>query len=234
MANTWWEWLVAGLLGALIGSASVITRYRDEPDNALSTWPALFYLLVNALASMFAFLLINIFGWNFGISDPNVAVWVQVLAAGFGAMTILRVSLPFKIGENTVSIGLNQTLEAVFVAVDRAVDRKRGQQRAKVVHDKLRNVSFEKASVALPAYCFALLQTLSQPEQEVFARRVNLLRSAELSPRVKSYLVGDEILKTGVDNLGDEIKEVPAAVARLVPEHLPQPTPDPSKPEVEI
>jgi hypothetical protein len=229
MAGTWWEWLVSGLIGALIGAASMIARYRDEPDNALRTWPALFYLLINALASMFAFLLINIFGWNFGISDPNTAVWLQAMAAGFGAMTILRVSVPFKIGDNTVSIGFNQALETIFAAVDRAVDRKRGQQRAKVIYEKMRFISFDKASVALPAYCFALLQNLSQSEQEVFARRVTLLRSADLSPRVKAYLlglsllnlVGDEILKTGIDNLGDEIKDAP------------QPTPEPIKPENE-
>jgi hypothetical protein len=217
MAGTVWEWVAAGFLGAVIGSASIFTRYRDEPDNALRTWPALFYLLVNALASMLAFLVIRIFGWDFGMDDPLGAAWLQVLAAGFGAMTILRVSLPFKIGDSTVSIGLNQALEAVFVAVDRAVDRKRGQQRAKVVYEKMREVSFERASVALPAYCFALLQNLSQTDQEMFARRVTLLRSADLSPRVKSYLlglsllnlVGDEILKTGVDNLGDEIKDLP-------------------------
>ena len=86
-----------------------------------------------------------------------------------------------------------------------------------------------EASVALPAYCFALLQNLSQTEQEVFARRVTLLRSASLSPRVKAYLlglsllnlVGEEILTTGVDNLGDEIKDAPL------------PTLEPIKPENE-
>ncbi len=42
MAGTIWEWVAAGFLGAVIGSASIFTRYRDEPDNALRTWPALF------------------------------------------------------------------------------------------------------------------------------------------------------------------------------------------------
>jgi len=31
------QWLVAGGLGAVISSAEIISRYRDEPDNALRT-----------------------------------------------------------------------------------------------------------------------------------------------------------------------------------------------------
>ena len=46
------QWLVTGLLGGLISSAEIISRYRDEPDSALRTWPSLFYMLLNAIASL--------------------------------------------------------------------------------------------------------------------------------------------------------------------------------------
>ncbi len=215
MTLGWWEWLAAAVLGAIIGAASIVSRYRDEPDDALFTFPAAIYMLIHALASLLALLLIHIFGWTFGASDPQATRWLQILVAGLGAMTVMRLSLPFKLGDETISIGLDQFLEGIFNAVDRSVDRKRGEERARIVNEKMRDVSFKKACIALPAYCFALLQNLPQVDQELFAKRVALIRDIETSPRVKSYLlglsllnlVGDEILAIGIDTLGDEIKD---------------------------
>src|SRR5688572_13353618 len=100
-----WEWLVAGLLGAVISSAEIIARYRDEPDNALRTWPSVLYMLVNALASVGTLVLIQSFNWTFGISDPMLVSWSQVIVAGIGAMAILRASLfTVQVGDEAVPI----------------------------------------------------------------------------------------------------------------------------------
>src|SRR5688572_13256081 len=109
------QWLVAGALGAIISSAEIISRYRDEPDNALRTWPSLFYMLVNAGASVVAFAAIRAFGWNFGISDPLAAGWAQVAVAGIGAMTVLRASLfSVTVDGETVPIGFGRFLDVLL------------------------------------------------------------------------------------------------------------------------
>ncbi len=213
----WSEWVIVGVLGAVVGATDIISHYHDEPDNALLTFPGLFYLLINALASLFALFIIRAFDWTFGMPEKNVP-WVQVLVAGFGAMVLLRTSLTHvQVGDQNVPIGPYRFLEAVLAAVDRAVDRKRAQERAEVVSEAMKNVSFEKAYQALPAYCFALLQNLPQEEQERFGKKIALLTSADMGPQLKSLLlglgllnlVGEKVLQTAVKHLGDEIRSDP-------------------------
>jgi hypothetical protein len=57
-------WIVVGFLGGALGTAELISRYRDAPAKALRTWPALIYLDINVLASLGAYGLAKVFGWN--------------------------------------------------------------------------------------------------------------------------------------------------------------------------
>lgn len=216
MPETIFEWLVAGLLGAIISSAEIISRYRDEPEYALRTWPSLFYMLVNALASVTTLAIIRAFNWNFGISDPLLVGWAQVFIAGLGAMAILRASFfTIQVGNENVPIGLNRYLDVLLAAVDRAVDRKRAEERGKVVGEIMAQVDFEKAYQALPAYCLALLQNLPQEDQDQLGKKIGLLyNSTGISPRVKSLLlgialmnlVGENVLRAAVKNLGTDLE----------------------------
>lgn len=217
----WYEWLTVAGLGALIGITDIISRYRDEPDNALGTLPSAFYLFVNALASVLTLISIRAFDWNFGLEGIQ-ASWTQVLVAGFGAMAILRTSIwNVRVGEQNVPIGLKNFLDTLLGTVDRAVDRKRAQQRAESVIKTMKDVDFEKASQALPSYCFGLMQNLAIDDQEKFARKVNLLSGAPMNNRVKSLLlglslmnlVGEKVLETAVANLGADIRVSPPAIS---------------------
>ena len=223
MESTWLEWLVAGLVGALISSAEIISRYRDEPEYALRTWPSQFYLLLNALASVLALVFIRLFGWTFGVGDPSALGWVQAAVAGIGAMAILRASLfSVRIDDQTVPVGLGRFLDVLLESVDRAVDRKRAEERGKTVSEIMKDVVFEKAYVALPAYCLALLQNLPQADQDQLGKKIGLLYNSEgISPRVKSMLlgialmnlVGENVLRAAVKSLGQDLEEDPAAAA---------------------
>ncbi|GAB4487376.1 MAG: hypothetical protein Fur0016_18930 [Anaerolineales bacterium] len=213
----WLEWVVAGLFGALIGAGEIISQFRDEPDDALRTVPALGYMLFNALASLFALAIIRVFGWTMGVQDPAMAGWAQVVVAGFGAMALLRASI-FNVrdGEKVITIGPSRFLEIVLASVKDSVDRKRAEQRGVAVSDIMQNVDFEKAWVALPAYCFGLLQNLPQEEQDKFGKKIALLSNAPMSGRVKSLLlglslmnlVGEKVLETAVRNLDEEIRPI--------------------------
>lgn len=217
MSILWYEWLTVIGLGALIGITDIISRYRDEPDNALGTMPSIFYLFVNGLASALTLVSIRAFGWTFGLQDLS-ASWTQVLVAGFGAMAILRTSLwNVRVGEQDIPVGLNRFLDSLLGAVDRAVDRKRAQQRAEAVSATMKDIDFEKAAQALPSYCFGLLQNLGTEEQEKFAKKVTILSGAPMNNRVKSLLlgltlmnlVGEKVLSTAVTNLGEDIRVEP-------------------------
>lgn len=211
--------LVAAILGGLISSAEIISRYKDEPDNALRTWPSLFYMLLNATASTIALAAIRLFGWTFGIDNPLAVGWVQVAVAGIGAMAVLRASLfSVTIDDEVVPIGFGRFLDVLLASVDRAVDRKRAEERGKAVMEIMKNVSFQKAYQSLPSYCLALLQNLPQAEQDQLGKKIALLfNSTGISPQVKSLLlglalmnlVGESVLKSAVENLGKELEADP-------------------------
>ena len=214
------HWLATALLGAIISSAEIVSRYRDEPDNALRTWPSVFYMILNALASCAALIAIRIFGWTFGISDPASVGWAQAGVAGVGAMAVLRASLfSVKVDDETIPIGFGRFLDVLLTSVDSAVDRKRAEERGKAVSEIMKNVSFEKAYQSLPSYALALLQNLPQADQDQLGKKVGLLyTTAGITPRVKSLLlglalmnlVGEGVLKSAVENLGKDIETDPA------------------------
>ncbi|NCP88356.1 MAG: hypothetical protein CO094_04465 [Anaerolineae bacterium CG_4_9_14_3_um_filter_57_17] len=211
------EWIVAGIFGALIGAGEIVAQFRDEPDDALMTFPALGYMLFNALAAVLALAVIRVFGWNVGVQDPILAGWAQVVLAGFGAMALLRASF-FNVrdGEKIITIGPSRFLDIVLVSVKDAVDRKRAEQRGIAVSQIMVQVDFNRAWQALPAYCFGLLQNLPQDEQDKFAKKIALLVNASMSERVKTLLlglslmnlVGEKVLATAVKNLGDDINRL--------------------------
>jgi hypothetical protein len=58
----WFE-LLAALLGALVGSTELVSRYKDAPLEALVTGPATFYVLMNAAVSALALWLAIEFHW---------------------------------------------------------------------------------------------------------------------------------------------------------------------------
>ncbi len=147
----WLEWTVAGLFGALIGAAEIVSQFRDEPDDALRTFPAIGYMLFNALASLLALAVIRIFGWTLGVQDPAMTGWAQVVAAGFGAMALLRASIfTVRDGERVIPIGPSRFLEVVLASVKDSVDRKRAEQRGISVSEIMKRRGFSK-SVGSPA-----------------------------------------------------------------------------------
>ncbi len=214
----WLNWAVAAGLGALIGAAEIISLHRDEPDDALLTIPSFLYLFINALASAIALGLIQIFKWEFGITEPNLVGIGQAVIAGLGAMAILRASIfNVKVGDEVVPVGPSRLLDTVLNTVKQAVDRKRGEARSATVSKIMQNVDFKKAHMALPAYCFALLQGVPEEEQKKFALKMNALDGTDIRPKIKTLLmglsllnlVGEKVLAIAVRDLSEEMQTDP-------------------------
>jgi hypothetical protein len=97
------DYLVAALLGALVGGTELVSRYRDAPQSALLSRPAWLYVFLNASASA-------------------LALWL--------AMALFRTSLfTVRAGDRDVGVGPGSLLQTLRDAVDREVDRARGQAR---------------------------------------------------------------------------------------------------------
>ena len=202
-----------------MGTSELVARYRDAPTRALRTVPALTYIVLNAAAGVAALVLIRSFDWTFGTNispGSSQARWTQILIAGFGAMVLFRSSLfVIRVGDQDVAIGPSSFLQIVLGAADRAVDRLRGQNRALTVARVMKDVSFNKANVALPTFCLALMQNLSDEDQKAFARQLAALTTAPMNDYFKSLslglaimnIMGEDVLVSAVNSLAAQIKE---------------------------
>jgi hypothetical protein len=158
------QWLVAALLGGLVGAAELVSRYRDAPAGTLRSRPAVLYVIINILASLGALALVRTFDWKFSLaqeSGPLAVAWSQVLISGAGAMALFRTSLFIvHAGDKDIGIGPSSFLQVFLAAADREVDRARASVRASTVNDVMKDLDFAKALKALPPYCLALMQNL--------------------------------------------------------------------------
>ena len=66
MDLNWLDWPAVALLGGIVGASELISRYKDDPGAAIKSWPAIFYIAINAAASVAALGLILSAGWFAG------------------------------------------------------------------------------------------------------------------------------------------------------------------------
>lgn len=198
MAGGWhfdlvWRYEVAALMGASVGVAELLSRYRDAPSFVLLSGPGIIYVTINAGASLGAMGLILAFGWRFGTTGaPSDAT--QVLTAGFGAMALFRSSLlTIKAGDDDVGIGPSSVLSIIMAAADSAADRLGAADRAGRVHDIMSDVSYERAAEALPTVSVALMQNLGA--SDIAALNIDLgdLKGKALPDETKAFLLGLKI-----------------------------------------
>lgn len=188
-----WRYETAGLLGAAVGTAELLSRYRDAPANVLLSGPGAGYIVINACAALGAMGLVLTFGWRFGATGAGAAA-TQVLAAGFGSMALFRSSLlTVKAGSDDVGIGPSSVLSVMMDATDRSADRLRAAERAGRIRAIMANVSYEKARDSLPTVAVALMQNLSPADAAALNADLAEVRSADLPDTAKALLLGLKI-----------------------------------------
>jgi hypothetical protein len=217
------DWVIVAALGTAVGITEIVSRYRDEPSRALLNLPSLIYLLLNAGAAALALTLVRAFGWSFGTDVDGATRWWQILVAGLGSMALFRSALfNVRVGEQDVAVGPSSLLQVLLNAADRGVDRRRARARSVLVPQLMKDISFEKASGPLPAFCIALLQNLSTEDQDKLSSQVAGLEAMPMDDDIKSLLLGlalmnvagEELLKAAVDALHEDIRKDPPPTNR--------------------
>ncbi len=213
------DWIAVAALGAIVGISELVSRYRDAPASALRSLPAVFYVALNAAASIAALGIIH--------SNPLwfPSRWTQVLMAGISAMAFFRCSLFIvRAGDRDVGIGPSGFLQIFLSASDRGVDRLRAESRSLCVRDIMNNVDYLKAFTALPPYCLALMQNVAPEDQQQLARALQVLDQSSVDPAVRSYLLGLELMNVvGVDVLGAAVTALKDKIEKAPPPVVPRP-----------
>jgi len=212
-----WRYEAVALLGATVGTAELLSRYRDAPSWVLLSFPGVVYIAINVGASLLALGVIQAFNWEFGAHGKGVAA-TQVLVAGLGAMALFRSSLlTVKVGSDDVGIGPSSVLSVLMAASDRSADRLRAADRAGRVTKIMEDVSYEKANQALPTVAVALMQNLSAADVAALDTELQGLQSNHLPDNTKALLLGlkitnvvsTEVLSAAKKSLGDSILHTP-------------------------
>lgn len=207
-------YVASGALGAIVGASELVGRYRDAPVRALNTAPAALYIALNAVSALAALALMRLFNWNLGLKAGDAREWIQVLAAGLGAMALLRSAIfMVRAGDRDVGVGPSGFLQIFLDAADAAVNRSRAESRAGDVTKTMEGVQFDLAFEALPALCLALMQNVSPDEQKELAEQTDRLKNADIPERAKvlnlglalTNFVGRETLLAAVEALAPDI-----------------------------
>lgn len=213
----WVDYVVVVLLGSSVGFAELVSRYRDEPWKATASRSALAYVSVNAVAALAALVLVKIFGYAFGQTDPSKVRAMQVLVAGFGAIALFRTSLfVVRVDDKDFGIGPMTVLQVLLTATDRDVDRRRAVERAEEVARALRGLTFQQVCTALPRYALTLMQNVTEEErQRVLAAAEQIARS-DMEDVVKVNclglklmdIVGHTVLLTAAETLNTQVLQM--------------------------
>jgi len=231
------DYIAVALFGLLVGAGELVARYRDAPDRALRTPPALLYAGINLVAAVAALAVIRVFDWNFG-SAGDQARLVQVLVAGFASMALFRSSLfNVRIGDADVPVGPASFLKVILEAADRGVDRERAEERVPEVMQAMTGVSFQKAYAGLPVLCFELMQNVPDQDQRMVAEEVKTLAADPMDDSLKVVVlglklmnvVGSSVLLKAVESLAPRIRapariDVPATLKLQVGDAAKLPT----------
>jgi len=209
------------MLGVLVGFIELISRYKDAPFRTATTYPGLFYMLINGLVAIGALMMVQLFGWSFipgnATVSPEVERWTQVLVAGLGAMSIFRSSIMvIGKGDQEVSVGPSAVLEILLDAIDKEVDRFRGQSRAKLVKILMQDITYEDALKDLPTLCAALMQNLQTKEGEKIKELPGKVTALQSTTKVKKFqlglklmeIVGEEVLRQAIIIMKKDENEV--------------------------
>jgi hypothetical protein len=212
----WTVGLGAAAVGALVGLAELVSRYREV--KLIWRSPAAYaYLTLNASAALLA---VHFFD---GLIESPLKL---AIASGVGAMALFRTSLfVVRVGDSDVAIGPGGFLQLLLAAADRGVDRLLGARRSRVVVAIMSGVSFAKAYQSLPVSCLNLVQGVPAAEQQALGQDIrDLLSNVSIPDSSKAYnlglimiqAVGEDVLREAVAALGASIVNDPPT---LRPEH---------------
>lgn len=213
---------IAAILGALGGVGEVFLRHPRAPFHLLVTRPAIFYLIINAVVSIAALVLIHAFGWMPAVSpaiDVNV---VQAVVAGVGGIIFLRSTLTIRASEYNLAIGLSQYLDRFFRAAEGEMERQETKDSMRSTLDIMKGVSFRKAYNKLPKFC---IENYSRHASEEKKEKLKAdLKSIEMEmalyyrtggPDVPRLIilgerllevVGEDVLRQAIAMYGNSIK----------------------------
>ncbi len=214
-------YVVAALLGALVGVVEVLQRYRAEPFRALSNLWGLGYTAFNGGVALIAFFVLTRAS-QLTDDTADLDLLSSSAAAGFGSAAVLRAKLMnIKLGDGKeLALGPELIVQTFLSVIDRELDRYRARERYTIVRELFAGIDFELAKARLPLQVFGAMQTVSEEENEKLMARIAEVDGLKtIDSQDKAYqlgfylldLVGEEFLTDVLKRYGDDFRPPKAA-----------------------
>lgn len=159
-------YLLVAIIGGVVGAAEIMNTHRSDPFAAIQNRFSGFYIVINAAASIITLYLIdNTTIVKLPSFSPASQSAIEVIAAGCGAMVILRVGISVQTSGNSLIISLGALLQPLLRAADGEVDRERAYKNSIIVKEVMHGLPLQLALQSLPSMCISSLR--KAPEQEV-------------------------------------------------------------------
>ncbi len=152
-------------IGAAVGFAELVSRYRDAPWQVAAMLPGRIFIAINAAVAGLALFLLTIFAEE--LHAPKSPVMRDIIA-GTGAMVLVRSKL-FTLrqpGGGDIAVGPAIMLDALLSAVNREADRRRAERRVARVAARARAFAHKPYHLAL-GYLTASLGAFQNLDAEV-------------------------------------------------------------------
>jgi hypothetical protein len=219
--STTWSWaLVAVVCGSIVGISEIISRYRDEPMRATLNRYGLAYVAANGVVAGLAYGLLVRYPTQIlpSVADDSL---FSALAAGFGAMVLLRSKLFIFRSEDgkEYPIGPSIVIETLLRVFDRKIDRLRASERQRRVFEQMKEIAdFEAAAGYLEASLLSF-QNLSEEEKREIAAVIEQYRQAtRWAAPLRTMAVGFAFLTiAGEENFDQVIGNLKAFLKTLPP-----------------
>ncbi len=198
----------AFFLGALTAFAEIIQKFGDEPLEALSTFQALLYHVLNGLISVAALEVLLLYPEFYTEETAGSLEKIQiVLAAGLGSMLVMRSKLfNVKVGQNEIAFGPEQIINVFLRFMEHSIDRIRASARIDFVIRVMSNLDFEM----IEAYTLTMLDSTQAlaDKKELIKDIKDIKNDVEVTEtQLKSYRLGFLLLNALGENFLERLYE---------------------------
>jgi hypothetical protein len=217
------------ILGALVGFAEILSRYRDEPLLTTFTVSGMAYLAINGTISAVAFAVLRRYPTQI-FSGLNGDLFLTAVVAGFGAMAVFRSKLfSFKSSDGSeVPIGPAIVLDTILKMIDHKIDRRRATDRQTRVFNSMFGIKDFSGTADYIEASLNSFQNLSEDDKKAISEGIKDLKTRTNWPDTLKCLAlgfafltvaGDENFDLVVSNIKKYLntQHLPAPIAPLTP-----------------
>lgn len=219
MNQVWAVYIIAGVIGTVVGASELFTRYEDNPRRLFKKVAFWLYIAANGTISAAALLVTRTLGWTVQGVNARDAAPLMAVIAGFGGAMLLRSTFAVvQVGNGRyVKPGPLTAVEAILEAIDRVIDRDQATTRAEAAAKLARNISFDRARISLPMACLTLIEHSSADATDRLASRITKIRDEQMSDAAKAVnlviallaFAGPDVVEKAVKALEAEIRVDP-------------------------